>query len=129
MSSEFESLKELLSLIELRLKSELGCNVFYEYCDYNTAFKNQDISLVLLTNKMGQQPQTVMNSDEEYYLCTIGVEIDNDDNVINNKNMVVSDWALERFLSQTLDTDVTSIGAKIIDNRKFRTLKFLSRTR
>lgn len=103
--------------------------MFYEYCDYNAAFRNQDISLVLLTNKMGQQPQTIMNSDEEYYLCTIGVEIDNDDNVINNRNMVFSDWALERFLSQTLDTDVTSIGAKIIDNRKFRTLKFLSRTR
>ncbi len=129
MNSELESLKLLLSLVELRLKSELGCNVFHEYCDYVTAFKNQDISLVVLTNKIGKQPQVIMDSEEEYYLCTIGVEIDTNDNILNDKNMVFSDWDLEKVLSQILDTEVTSLGAKIIDNKKYRTFKFLSRTR
>ena len=129
MNSEFEILKTLLSQIELRLKSDIGCKVYHDYCDYKSAFNNQDISLVLLTHKIGKKPQEILESNEEFYLCTVGVEIDNDDNIVNTKKMIFNDWDLENVLSKMLDTDVTSIGAKTVDNVKYRTFKFLTRTR
>src|ERR1035437_7077860 len=116
------SLEEFLSQITTSLKNELACDCFYEYKstkDYKTD-PILELHLPILMMEMGLKLDDIIR--ENYFICTIAIEIDDDDNIVSqNHEIRLNDWDVENLLEEKLNTEVTSVGAIIKEGKRFRT--------
>ncbi|MBN1185504.1 MAG: hypothetical protein JXB49_24675 [Bacteroidales bacterium] len=122
------SLEEFLSQIAHNLSTEFGVDCIFQYSNidgYNTDIAMK-IQLPSLLKEMDLELEDVLN--DNYYLCTIAVEIDDSENIlsrINNAGVKVS--VFEDALRKMVNTHVKPFGLITKEDKKYQTIKFLLR--
>lgn len=120
------SIETFLGQITMKVRKELGCECFYEFKSIDDYISDMALRLHLpiLLMEMDLKIDNVIN--QNYHICTIAIEIDEDCNVVSKRSDIhMNDRDVQHTLEEMLNTVVTLIGRKTRNERRFRTLKFL----
>lgn len=111
--------------LQRMLQSKFGCNTIYYYYDWKTARERVDMSLPLLLQYHSLSIEELKNTDLSTYIITVGVEIDDDEYIVNNRNSSINTYQFENFLNVQVERETVSVSNKEQGGKLYKLYKFL----